>query len=155
MPIKDSGNRREFSTGAVRDIQEGKGRCDLLPLDIVAELYDYEPLCHIAAFVADGDTDHLLTAARAFIRVGWDNGASALLSLSRHFEEGAVKYGEGNWQRGIPTHCYIDSALRHYFKHVRGDTDERHDRAFLWNVLCCAWTVRHLPEMDDIPHRAT
>ena len=29
--IKDSGNRREFETGAVRDIQEGKGRCDLLP----------------------------------------------------------------------------------------------------------------------------
>ena len=33
--ISDSGNRTEFETGAVRDIQEGKGRCDLLPLDIV------------------------------------------------------------------------------------------------------------------------
>ena len=30
--ILDSGNRRTFQTGAVRDIQEGKGRCDLLPL---------------------------------------------------------------------------------------------------------------------------
>lgn len=29
--LKDSGNRREFETGAVRDMQEGKGRCDLLP----------------------------------------------------------------------------------------------------------------------------
>lgn len=29
--IKDSGNRREFDSGAVRDIAEGKGRCDLLP----------------------------------------------------------------------------------------------------------------------------
>ena len=29
--IKDSGNRREFDTGAVRDMSEGKGRCDLLP----------------------------------------------------------------------------------------------------------------------------
>ena len=37
MPeIKDSGARREFESGAVRDIQEGKGRCDLLPLDVVA-----------------------------------------------------------------------------------------------------------------------
>lgn len=34
--IKDSGNRREFSTGAVRDMAEGKGRCDLLPLTEVS-----------------------------------------------------------------------------------------------------------------------
>ena len=39
MAIKDSGERKEFSTGAVRDIQEGKGRCDLLPLDVVAGFY--------------------------------------------------------------------------------------------------------------------
>ena len=38
MAILDSGERREFPTGAVRDIQEGKGRCDLLPLDVVAQL---------------------------------------------------------------------------------------------------------------------
>ena len=30
--IKDSGKRRQFETGAVRDIAEGKGRCDLMPL---------------------------------------------------------------------------------------------------------------------------
>lgn len=29
--IKDSGSRREFSTGAKRDMAEGKGRFDLLP----------------------------------------------------------------------------------------------------------------------------
>jgi hypothetical protein len=29
--IKDSGNRREFSSGALRDMQDGKGRFDLLP----------------------------------------------------------------------------------------------------------------------------
>lgn len=155
MSIIDSGERRAFSTGAVRDIQTGKGRCDLLPLDVIAELYDFEPLISIAAFVADGDTDHLFAAARAFIRIHWDSGASAILNLSRHFEEGAAKYGERNWEQGIPTHCYIDSAVRHYLKHMRGDTDEPHDRAFLWNIVCCIWTVRRLPEMDDIPHRAT
>ena len=36
--ILDSGERREFNSGAVRDIQEGKGRCDLLPLEPVAKL---------------------------------------------------------------------------------------------------------------------
>ncbi|MEL7609515.1 MAG: dATP/dGTP diphosphohydrolase domain-containing protein [Bacillota bacterium] len=29
--LQDSGSRREFETGAVRDMGEGKGRCDLLP----------------------------------------------------------------------------------------------------------------------------
>lgn len=33
--IADSGNRTTYNTGAVRDIQIGKGRCDLLPLDII------------------------------------------------------------------------------------------------------------------------
>lgn len=33
--IKDSGDRTEFSTGAVRDLHEGKGRFDLLPLNAV------------------------------------------------------------------------------------------------------------------------
>ena len=31
MPIKDSGECTEFSTGAVRDMKDGKGRFDLLP----------------------------------------------------------------------------------------------------------------------------
>ena len=36
--IKDSGHRTEFSTGAVRDMHEGKGRYDLLPWDAIHEL---------------------------------------------------------------------------------------------------------------------
>lgn len=44
--ILDSGNRRTFQTGAVRDIQEGKGRCDLLPL-----LPIYNMLCDDILFV--------------------------------------------------------------------------------------------------------
>lgn len=38
MEIKDSGTRREFETGSVRDCAENKGRCDLLPLDVIANL---------------------------------------------------------------------------------------------------------------------
>lgn len=36
--IKDSGNRTEFETGAVRDIQVGKGRMDLLPWTAIMEI---------------------------------------------------------------------------------------------------------------------
>ncbi len=36
--ISDSGERREFSTGAVRDMSEGKGRMDLLPWTAIMEV---------------------------------------------------------------------------------------------------------------------
>lgn len=36
--IKDSGERAEFSTGAVRDMHEGKGRMDLLPWAAIMEV---------------------------------------------------------------------------------------------------------------------
>lgn len=36
--IKDSGSRTEFTTGAVRDMHEGKWRCDLLPPNALLRL---------------------------------------------------------------------------------------------------------------------
>lgn len=38
MTLKDSGARSEFSTGAVRDAQGGKGRYDLMPVRALREL---------------------------------------------------------------------------------------------------------------------
>lgn len=86
--IKDSGNRREFDTGAVRDMAEGKGRMDLLPWAAIMEISKHcengakkygehnvdkgiptHSLCdsaarHLAKYL-DGQTDepHLLAAA--------------------------------------------------------------------------------------------
>lgn len=91
--IKDSGDRHEFETGAVRDMQEGKGRCDLLP-----------PI--------------------------------AILRLARHFEAGAKKYGERNWEKGIPINSFIDSAIRHVMKYMAGMDDEDHLVAAAWNLMC-------------------
>lgn len=152
--ILDSGERREFSTGAVRDIQNGKGRCDLMPLDVVAHLlYEDCVINQIYEFTNDGDPEHLFCALRFAARGNgylYDGLANMLLEVSKHFEDGAKKYGEYNWQKGIPAHCYIDSAIRHYLKFHRGDKDERHDRAFLWNILCLLWTIKHKPEMNDL-----
>ena len=154
--IKDSGNRREFESGAVRDIQEGKGRCDLMPLDVVYGVYKYlgvldEPVYRvfdrIHRFTKTNDCEMLYDVLVCFC--GFTNLHTTFLEVSKHFEEGAKKYGEHNWQKGIPTHCYIDSAVRHYLKWLRGDKDEPHDRAFVWNILCCIWTCEHKPELND------
>jgi hypothetical protein len=154
--IKDSGSRRQFydeegNALAVRDIQEGKGRCDLMPLDVVAGFFtcDSKVLQNIFEFTSTGRSIWLNRALDDFNEESYRNSRTMILEVSKHFEQGALKYGENNWQKGIPTHCYIDSAVRHYLKWLRGDTDEPHDRAFVWNILCCIWTCKHKPELND------
>ena len=106
--IKDSGTRREFSTGAVRDAEANKGRMDLLP---------------------------------------W----AAIMEVSKHCEAGAVKYGEHNVDRGLPTHSFCDSGARHLAKYLDGWTDEPHLLAAAWNLLwAIQMEIKH-PELVDTP----
>ena len=109
--LNDSGDRREFATGAVRDMAQGKGRYDLLPWEAIHE-------------------------------------------VAVHCEQGALKYGERNCERGIPIHSLIDSALRHLSLYMQGADDEPHLRAAAWNILFAMWTEKVRPEMQDIPNRS-
>lgn len=145
--IKDSGDRRQFDTGAVRDMAGGKGRCDLMPLEVVHDAFAFVKvndriLFDLANYKKHGSTFWLFKALINFAEKAYNNCLPTMfLEVSKHFEEGAKKYGENNWQKGIPAYCYIDSAIRHYLKYLRGDTDEPHDRAFVWNIMCCIWEV--------------
>lgn len=144
--IKDSGERHTFDTGAVRDIQEGKGRPTLMPLKVVSKLLGKQTgdyiIQSIASFTETDETRYLYAALLKFVTVAFNGEPETmLLETAVHFEEGAKKYGENNWQLGIPINCYLDSAIRHYLKYRRGDTDERHDRAFVFNIMCCIWEV--------------
>lgn len=108
--IKDSGNRTEFSTGAVRDMHIGKGRMDLLPWNAIGD-------------------------------------------VSKHCEDGAIKYGEHNVDRGIPAHSLADSALRHMRKFLCGEIDEDHLVAAAWNILWLLEMRTTHPELMDVPWR--
>lgn len=160
--IKDSGNRTEFETGAVRDIQQGKGRFDLMPLDIMADLFwshrhsTAKELVTISDIVANIDrfgrtglSRYLMEAVDGYASMTKKDIFRLMLDVARHFENGALKYGEHNWQKGIPISRYIDSALRHLMKDLAGETDEDHAAAFVWNCMCAAWTMEHKPEMND------
>lgn len=152
--ILDSGNRTEFETGAVRDIQTGKGRCDLLPHDAIAQLFDGE-LCSILTeinqFMETGNTSCLANAIVYFAVSESRTIYDILMEVAKHYEQGAIKYSERNWQKGIPLHSFIDSGVRHLLKHWDGWRDEHHDRAFVWNMLGAVWTAKHKPDMIDIP----
>lgn len=151
MEILDSGTRREFNTGAVRDIADNKGRCDLLPLDVVNSLTGDITFAYINDYIRRGETLSLLKAICKFIDTQYDCRVTAILDLAKHYEEGAKKYADRNWEKGIPLHCYIDSGVRHYLKFLRGDEDEPHGKAFLWNMCGAIWTHHHLPELIDLP----
>lgn len=106
--IKDSGERTEFATGAVRDMHAGKGRMDLLP---------------------------------------W----RGIIAVSQLCEEGAIKYGERNVDKGIPLHSLLDSAARHLAKCIAGESDEDHLRAAAWNLLWALEQRTTHPELNDMP----
>jgi hypothetical protein len=113
--IKDSGERTQFydengNPLAVRDMHDGKGRMDLLPMCV-------------------------------------------LLRLARHYEAGSLKYGDRNWEKGIPCHSFADSAMRHFVKYMDGQKDEDHLIAAIWNLCGLAWTEEKRPDLMDIPSR--
>lgn len=141
--IKDSGDRTEFPSGAVRDTQEGKGRCDLLPLGVVGAFLVDPVILLINDFQRTGEVDYLYDAISS--SGAFPDAYTTILEVAIHFEDGCKKYGERNWEKGIPVNRYIDSGVRHYLKYLRGDKDERHDRAFVWNLLCAIWTVNNRP----------
>jgi hypothetical protein len=91
--VKDSGERRAFGTGSVRDMSKGKGRFDLI-----------SPLF--------------------------------MQRFAKHMENGAVKYGDRNWELGQPATTFLDSALRHINKYKLGMRDEDHLAAAAWNLHC-------------------
>lgn len=95
--VKDSGERKQFETGAVRDTGRGKGRFDLIP-------------------------------------------AYPLHRLAKLYEAGAVKYADRNWEKGIPTGRFMDSAFRHLMNYQDGDRSEDHLTAVVWNMFGLIWT---------------
>lgn len=58
----------------------------------------------------------------------------ALARLAKHMEEGAKKYSDRNWEKGIPLHSFFDSAIRHLYKWLSGECDEDHLAAAFWNI---------------------
>lgn len=77
----------------------------------------------------------------------------AIMEVSKHCENGAIKYGEHNVNRGLPVHSFMDSGMRHAAKYICGITDEPHLVAACWNMLWALEMELTKPEMVDIPWR--
>jgi hypothetical protein len=162
MPV--NGEPTVFETGAKRDNQAGKGRIDLMPLYVVSECIEHDLthgadstqledlLRYIESFQRDGSDQMIIYTIVAFGNKAYKDLYTAFIEAGHRYEAGGVKYGDRNWEQGVPLHVYVNSAIRHLLKWYRGDDDEDHAGAVIWNLLNLVWTYRTYPDMNDLPN---
>jgi len=68
-----------------------------------------------------------------------------LKRVMKRYLDGAEKYGENNWMKGMPLEVYYDCAHRHLEAWWRGEEEEDHAAAVVWNMLCAMWTEERSP----------
>jgi len=73
-----------------------------------------------------------------------------LKRVMKRYLDGAEKYGENNWMRGMPLSVYYDCAHRHLDAWWRGDDKEDHAAAVVWNMLCAMWTESNSNDDEHI-----
>lgn len=152
--IQDSGKREEFVTGSVRDTREGKGRFDLIAalgrdqIDILKGYSIGTPSDRIPALKAAFNSmyEYLDTRDPACLQSAFSSIASVMNGgdpdsfahldrLARHYEGGAKKYKDRNWELGQQIMRYFDSAVRHIVRALQNRNDEDHMAAALWNII--------------------
>ena len=92
MAILDSGERREFETGAVRDISGGKGRMDLVPLDAVGCILEDAILTDINSYVRKGDKMCLVNAIKEFAGAYFENMYEYIQNLDEDIKTSEETY---------------------------------------------------------------
>ena len=111
----------------------------------------------MATIKDSGERTEFPSGAKRDMHVGKGDMVSfpyaAILRLSKHYENGAKKYGRWNYTKGIPVSSFIDSALRHIFKYLDGWDDEDHISAAAFNILGAMVMEAIHKELIDIPAR--
>ena len=59
----------------------------------------------------------------------------AIRRLCKTLQEGGKKYGDRNWEAGMPLSSLLDSCLRHVFQLLDGQTDEDHAAHAMSNLM--------------------
>jgi len=167
--VKDSGKRQEFSTGSVRDTDEGKGTPHLLPGEVMIQIeqlighnlhsYNYSgqnPEIILKKLTLDvyeygiiRGQEFPLTLIDAIEGIiiyitlqENEHYTDAFKRLSVHYQNGAKKYNKNNWRKGQFVSRYYDSAVRHLWDVQAGRGDEDHASALLWNLIAIIQTKK-------------
>lgn len=60
----------------------------------------------------------------------------ALRRTLERYSHGRIKYGDRNWECGLPAEDCYNRAIEHLSKYVNGFTDEDHLAAAVFNINC-------------------
>jgi hypothetical protein len=71
-----------------------------------------------------------------------------LEAVARTCAEGAAKYSDYNWERGMPVHDLLNHALRHVYRYLAGDRSEDHLPHAAWGLLAAIHSEALWPELN-------
>ena len=72
-----------------------------------------------------------------------------LREVARACAEGAGKYGDWNWEKGMPVHDLLNHAIAHIFQFLEGDRSEPHLGHAAWNLLAAIHSDKLWPEINS------
>lgn len=119
--VKDSGVRQEYSSGMVRDTQEGKPRFGLLIPQI--QPYDTTMLYRWAA--------HMTKGAGKYGLRNWEEAGSDPTCAQEELER------------------FQESGMRHHIQHMAGMQDEDHAAAVMFNLNAEAYVRWRIQNRGD------
>jgi hypothetical protein len=63
--------------------------------------------------------------------------------------EGAIKYDDFNWEKGMPVHDLLNHAIRHIYLYLAGDRTEPHLAHAAWNLLAACHSEVLWPHLNE------
>lgn len=72
-----------------------------------------------------------------------------LEAVARACAEGAAKYSDYNWERGMPVSDLLNHALRHVYQYLSGDRSEDHLGHAAWGLLGAIHSEAMWPHLND------
>lgn len=73
--------------------------------------------------------------------------------LAETYAEGAAKYNDNNWRKGIPCSNLINHAIAHLNAYLAGDNSEDHLAHAAWNLFAIMENEELRPKMNDLYFR--
>jgi len=72
-----------------------------------------------------------------------------LREVARACAEGAEKYADFNWERGMPVHDLLNHAIAHVYQFLAGDRSEPHLGHAAWNLLAAIHSHELWPDLNE------
>ena len=77
-----------------------------------------------------------------------------LAAVARACKEGAEKYGDFNWEKGMDAQDLLNHALRHIYVWLGGDRREDHLGHAAWGVMAAIHSLEVWPHLNEGSFRA-